>query len=52
MPAVHQEEQEALYQHIHGILPDDRAPVRVERVLLLEGPDLTTSVDLRRLPKA
>ena len=29
MLAVHQEEQEALYQHIQNILPDNRLPVRV-----------------------
>jgi cytochrome P450 len=29
MLAVHQEEQEALYQHIQEILPDGRLPVGV-----------------------
>ena len=52
MLAVHQEEQEALYQHIKGVLPDDRLPVsaracrclrpQVNRVLRL----MKTSRDL------
>ena len=30
MLAVHQEEQEALYQHIQDVLPDGRLPVSAQ----------------------
>ena len=30
MLAVHQEEQETLYQHIQDVLPDGRLPVSVQ----------------------
>jgi hypothetical protein len=33
MLAVHQEEQEELYKHIHDILPDGRPPVSAKAVV-------------------
>ena len=48
MLAVHQEEQEKLYQHIRGVLPDGRSPVSGDSLSSFEAPELTTFVDLRR----
>jgi len=50
MLAVHQEEQEALYQHIEGILPDGRPLVSVW-LPSLEIPGLTVFADLRGHPE-
>ena len=46
MLAVHQEEQEALYQHIEGVLPDGRPPVSVCGCCLLKIQSLSAFADL------